>query len=472
LIRYVAFVALAPFCLACVSADAGYQDVRRLTSARIQQDVRWYARDDSVAPNQETRALLARPLSAGAAVQLALLNNQGLQAAFEELGVARGRLMEALRVPNPTADAALRFHPGEDTRPEIELQGMLDITELLFLPLRGGEAGARLDAAKLSVAGRVLDLALETRLSFYEYQAAAQTLELRQSILVALQASFEAARSLHEAGNVTDLSFANERALYEEARVAVTRAEAMLLARREELSALMGLWGRDVEWTTEERLADPTADDGALAQLETRALEKSLDLELIGRRFEAAGKGANLARIRGWLPELRAGVAAEREHDDELGWALGPALALELPLFYQGQGETEVARAEQRREQKLYADTAIQIRATARAIASRLQATAKSVEYYKRVLLPLRQQIVDATQLQYNAMNAGVFQLLLAKRDQIEAARAYVELSRDYWALRAEADQLLAGRLPRRAASPGAAGDESMPEQTGASESH
>lgn len=468
---HAAWIALAPFLVACVSSDAGYHDVRQLTSSRIRRDVRWYAHDSSVAGDKQTRELLARPLDAGAAVQVALLNNQGLQAAFEELGVARGRLVEALRLPNPTADAALRFHGRGEARPEIELQGMLDLSELLFMPLRGGAASAQLDAAKLSVAGRVLDLAFQARLSFYDYQAAAQTLELRRSILVALGASFEAAQRLHEAGNITDLSFANERALYEEARVALTHAEAMFLAGREELNAIMGLWGRGAAWTAEERMADPAAEESTLAELEARAIERSLDLELIQRRFEAAGKGANVARLRGWVPELRAGVSAEREHDDELGWTLGPAVSLGLPLFYQGQGETAVALADQRREQNLYADTAVRIRSTARAIASRLQATAKSADYYKTVLLPLRQQILDDTQLQYNAMSAGVFQLLQAKRDQIEAARAYVELLRDYWTLRAEVDQLLAGRLPRREASLEGAGG-AMPETSQGTGAH
>jgi cobalt-zinc-cadmium efflux system outer membrane protein len=44
-------------------------------------------------------------------------------------------------------------------------------------------------------------------------------------------------------------------------------------------------------------------------------------------------------------------------------------------------------------------------------------------------------------------MNIGVFQLLSAKRDQVETARAWVEALRDYWIARAELDQLLAGRL-------------------------
>jgi outer membrane protein TolC len=154
-------------------------------------------------------------------------------------------------------------------------------------------------------------------------------------------------------------------------------------------------------------------------------------------------------RLRGWVPELRAGVSAERELGADGDWSIGPALALELPLLYQGAGEAGVALAEMRREQRLYSDTAIRLRATARATASRLQAATKSAAYYKSVLLPLRQEVVEQTQLQFNAMNVGVFQLLQAKRDQIETARAYVDVLRQYWTARAEVEQLLAGRMPR-----------------------
>jgi hypothetical protein len=45
-----------------------------------------------------------------------------------------------------------------------------------------------------------------------------------------------------------------------------------------------------------------------------------------------------------------------------------------------------------------------------------------------------------------------LFQLLQAKREQIAAAQAYVQLLQDYWMARATAEQLLAGRLPPRSA--------------------
>ncbi len=440
-----AVLALGSALLACVSTDLGYQDVRSLTSARIGRDVRWDEHEPGGHAHAQTRALLAKPLDASSAVQIALLNNQGLQAAFEELGVARARYVQALQLPNPTLDGALKFRGGE-SQPSIELEALMDVSQLLFVASRGGVANAEVEAAKASVTGRVLDLAFQTRVSFYEYQAAEQTLELRHSILVALRASFGAAENLHAAGNITDLSYANEQALYEESRVAYTRAEAALRAAREELSALLGLWGKAGEWTAEPRLADAGLAQ-PLPNIEGQAIERSLDLEIIRRRFEAAAKGANVARARGWVPELRAGVTAEREEGQ---WGIGPAVAIQVPLFYQGQGEAGVALAQMRQEQRLYSDAAVRIRATSRAVAARLEFAAKSAAFYMSVLLPLRERIMKETELQYNAMGVGIFQLLQAKRDQIEAARSYVEVLREYWVLRAEADQLLAGRLPRQ----------------------
>jgi hypothetical protein len=41
-------------------------------------------------------------------------------------------------------------------------------------------------------------------------------------------------------------------------------------------------------------------------------------------------------------------------------------------------------------------------------------------------------------QLQYNAMQIGVFDLLRAKQEEVNAGREYVEALRDYWVARAD----------------------------------
>lgn len=428
----------------CVPANAGYDDVRDITSAHLGKDVRWHERQSGKKADAETKRLLGSPLTPDAAVQIALYNNEALQAAFEELGIARGRLVHALRLPNPTVGAALRY--GAADRPEIDIDATLSLSELLFMPWRNGVAQAELDAKKLEIAAKAVDLAFETRSTFFDYQAAGQKLELRRTVLESLRASLDMAERLHDAGNITDLALASERSFYEEARIAYARAEAAFAAEREKLNALMGVWGPSAaRWTAVENMPEPAPVEPLLENIEAKVVSKSLDLALFRRRFEQAARRANLSRVEGWVPELRAGVSAERQEAD---WGVGPLAELEVPLLYQGQGETAVALSEMRQQRKLFADTAVRLRARARAAASELSVTAESVRYYRTTLLPLRKKVLEETQLQYNAMNAGVFQLLQAKRDQIAAAQGYVDLLHDYWTLRTVVDQLLAGRLP------------------------
>jgi cobalt-zinc-cadmium efflux system outer membrane protein len=62
-------------------------------------------------------------------------------------------------------------------------------------------------------------------------------------------------------------------------------------------------------------------------------------------------------------------------------------------------------------------------------------------------VLPLRERIVRETQLHYNAMQVGVFELLRAREQQIQAAIAYVDALLDYWLARTDLDQLMSGRI-------------------------
>jgi len=392
--------------------------------------------------SDETAAkLLASPLTPDTAARVAILNSHAVQAAYARLGIAHGELVHALRVPNPRAEAAVRFRRSGS--PDIEILATIGLSELAFLPLRSEAAQASLEAERLAAVAFIVDLAFDVREAFVAYQAAEQSLDLDRTVLAATQAAADAAAHLHEAGNLTDLDLANERAFAEEARVATRRAETARVEARARLSELMGL-GSPADWTAATtRLPDPPAEELAVDHLEERALTQSLDLTMAKERATAADKRATAAQVEGLLPDLRAGVSARREGD----WGVGPAASLEVPLFYQGQGLTEVARAERREEEELGATLSFSIRRAARTAADRLTAARENAVEYRDVLLPLRQRVLDQTELEYNGMAVGVFQLLVAKRDEVQTARAYVELLREYWTARAEVERLEAGRL-------------------------
>jgi cobalt-zinc-cadmium efflux system outer membrane protein len=89
--------------------------------------------------------------------------------------------------------------------------------------------------------------------------------------------------------------------------------------------------------------------------------------------------------------------------------------------------------------------------------------------YYRDILLPLHERIVNESQLQYNAMQLGPIQLLRAREQQIETAVAYIEALRDYWLARGDAGQILSGRLPSSNGMPAAqtGGTRKMADQEG-----
>ena len=145
------------------------------------------------------------------------------------------------------------------------------------------------------------------------------------------------------------------------------------------------------------------------------------------------------------FPESSLVAGAERE---EGAWKIGPSIEFPIPLFDHGQGHFGRSAAELRRAQQEYYALGVRVRSTARLVQERLQGAEDRARYYRDILLPLRERIVHETQLQYNAMQLGVFELLRAREQQIQAAMAYVDTLLDYWLARTDLEQLLSGRLP------------------------
>lgn len=457
-LRHYGLLAVAVAALTgCVAENAGYNDVKRLTAARLEVEASWKSKEQA-APREEVAELVKQPLTAELAGKIAVLNSPRIQAEFEKLGVARAAWVSALQLPNPTVGGALVY--GIDDSPELDLDAAINVTALALLPSRSGIADVQLQATVREVVNTVLEVAFDAKRAFIEFQISSAELELRKTITQSWFASSEMAKRLFELGNVPELRSANERAFYEETRVQQARTEARVQAAREQLNAVLGLWG---EWGARwEQASGPLPSPEPLEEtrallvgLEAQAIERSLGLEAARLRYQALAKQANLARFAGWTPQIHAGVRVARERDDgePARWGAGPLVELGVPLFYQGQGESGVALAEMRRQVNLLDDIAIRTRSNSRAAQAKLTVAAQTAAHYRDVILPLRGQVVEQTQLQYNAMNVGVFELLQAKNMEIAAHLAYLEVVRDYWLTRLDIEQLRKGGLRSGAVS-------------------
>ena len=107
--------------------------------------------------------------------------------------------------------------------------------------------------------------------------------------------------------------------------------------------------------------------------------------------------------------------------------------------------DVETAKAEFDALMERYHGLAIDLRSATRETLSRVTSAYARARQYERVILPAQRRVVEETQLQYNAMQLGIFQLLQARREQLDVELAYVDTLREFWSSAAAIDTLLAG---------------------------
>jgi cobalt-zinc-cadmium efflux system outer membrane protein len=435
-----------------MTLDAGFDDIKATVERRSALQISWNNGTElDQEASEKLNSLLKRKLTADGAVQIALLNNRDLQAVYSDLGVAQADLVQAGLLSNPIFDASVMFPVRGGGRPDLELGAAMNFLNVFYIPLRRRVAAARFEEMKIRVTGAVLDFAGQVRGAFYNYGADEQMLELRRTIVDVLGASFEVTRRLHEAGNVSDLDFLRDRAQLEAAKLALRSAEVSTRQSREELNVLMGLWGEQIEWKSAGRLPDIQEPPDGVTNIERLAHERSMEIAAARQRWNAEGEQLGLTRWTALLPEFSAGPKAER---NDGAWEVGPKLGFLIPLFDHGQARSARIVAELRRIESEYYALAVRVRSRARAVLDRLEGAGDRAVYYRDILLPLHERIVNETQLQYNAMQLGPLQLLRAREQQIETAVSYIGALRDYWFARADIAQLLSGRLPGAPTAP------------------
>lgn len=429
----------------CLTASIGgdVAEVRARTQVPVLADIV----DRGVDPDSDddARALLGRPLDADAAVRVALLNNRALRAQLRELGVARGRLIQARQVDNPTFE--VESLPERNT--SVELRVEYDLTSLVLAPLRAKAAAEDLAAARYDVSGAVIQLGYDVRSAFYALQSSQQRLTLARGALETFAAGRDAAEALLAAGNIPALDASTQIAAHEKARVLVARLELEVAERRERVQRLLGLHGEDTTWEIAAALGPVPAAPPIPEHPEACAVEASLELAAARRRLEASARRTKLARAEGWLPDVAVDVHALHGDPERAGrapWGVGAGVSLSVPLFNRNRGTTRAHEAEFDARMERMHGAAVDIRSAAREARNRVVSAHARAKQFQDVIVPAQRRVADETQLQYNAMQLGVFQLLQARRDQLDVELAEVETLREYWDAAAALDALLTGR--------------------------
>jgi outer membrane protein TolC len=440
-------VVLAAGC-ASFSEDGGLGTVRDVVRERSGKDIAWARADDERrALDERVAELLAKkPLGVEEAVQVALYNNRGLQAAFHELGALEADLVQAGRLPNPRF-TMLRASRQADVGREykIELALTANIFALATMPLALEVERRRFYAGQRALALEVLAVASSTRKAYYAAVAAKETVRYQREVERLAQASAELARRMARAGNWNKLQQAREQGFYADAALNLARAEQAQIAARERLVRLLGVWGMQTRFELPERLPDLPAAVDDLPDVERDAIANRLDIQAARADTEALARNLGLTKVTRFLSVIELGPARVHEGQMPPAWKRGFEIGFEIPIF--DWGGAKVARAESIYMQAVNrtAEIAVNARSEVREAYHGYRSGYDVARHYRDEIVPLRKRIADENLLRYNGMLIGVFELLADARTQIASVNAYIESLRDFWLAKADLDMAMIG---------------------------
>jgi outer membrane protein TolC len=432
----VVVIAAALMLAACktFSPDGGMSVAANIADRELQKDtIAIRSQDDADAAGARVRQLLKRPLTADGAVQIALLNNRGLQAAYNELGIAEAVSLRQSLPPNPSVSIS-RVSGSVET--EIDRQIVGNILALVTLPARSEIAADRFRQAQLIAALETLRVAAEARRAFYRAVGARELIGLLTHADSAAATSAQFAKRLGETGAMNKLDQAREQAFHTEVTTQLARARQRAAIERERLIRSLGLSGNDLDFTLLNALPALPRRAHVLRTVEQDAVSRRVDLQIARIELATLAKSYGLTQATRFINVLDAGYAdkiTNNKDSDEHVRDRGFTVTFEVPLF--DFGEARVREAEQTYMQAVnrLAEKAVNVRSEARLAYSAYRSSYDIANRYQRDVLPLRKTISDEMMLRYGAMQVDVFSLLNDARQRIAANIAAAEARRDFW---------------------------------------
>jgi hypothetical protein len=419
---------------ATFSKDGGIDHVQSLAADRVGASVTLPApRASAAGTNDAIKALLAQPLTADAAVQLAILNNPRVKASLATLGVAEADVVQAGRLANPVFSFTnLRNSEAQS----IERALLVNLLSVVTMPLRQTIANRQFNAAQLEVAADVVRLASDARKAWISAVAAQQAVTYFEQVRTAAEAGAELAERMARVGNFNKLSHMREQAFYADATAQLAKARLAANTERERLIRLLGLSGPDAKLQLPDRLPDLPATPVQYANAEQLALERRLDVQLARRTTAAVAADLGLTRATGFINVLEAGYVNESESGEHR--KNGYEVEIAIPLF--DWGDAKIARAEALYMQSVHrtAEVAINAQSEVRESYQSYRTNYDIARHYRDEIVPLRKRIADENMLRYNGMLIGVFELLADAREQVVSVSGYLDALREFWLTQAD----------------------------------
>lgn len=421
---------------------AGFANVENQTSVAIGKRTAFAeTQAENEALREQVHAMVYRKtISADTSVQVALLNNKGLQASYANVGISAADAWQQATPENPIVSIGVLGIGASELGAYRAIEGLIraNILDATTRKQRVALADVTFRAAQLEAVNDTLTLATRTRKAWVDAVSAFETVSYLSRAKATSDAGSELARRLGETGALNKAAQAREQAFNAELAGQLAQARLNATRAKENLTRLMGLWGTEVDYFVPDALPALPHSIGGITNIEARALNNRVDLRVakLGLEAQAAAFGlTDQTRIVSDL-ELVAGFEAEREAEGgDIATETTPQVELEfaIPVYDTGKARMRKAELTYLQAANVLAEKAVNVRSEARGAELSYHAAYKIARHYRDVLVPLRRTVEEEGLLSYNGMITSTFELLADTRGKLSASLEAANAKREFY---------------------------------------
>ena len=483
--KFVGILFLWPGFAGCATVDSrpDFQNAGHLIAERTGvKEVYDPSADETV--EQKVAEFLADGLTLDEAVSVALLNNHGFQALFQDIGVSRADVVQAGLVSNPSLSMIVQFPEGGG-RSKLNVGFAQQLVDLWQIPVRRRIAEAQLEQTLLEAARRAVELSAEVKTMYHRVLTLQRAEAIAVENLHLVDESLKLAKARFDAGETSQLDFNLVRAASFDASLELLAAKRDHRVARIELARALGLSRSDQSLTLVETAPDGGVTgindeqllfyalterlDAQAAALATRAADDELKRQYLnlfpdvtvgvemerpdrralpGRNVLADTARASVANGRLTAPDIQSRAQRDQERSQIVDSLLGPSLNITLPIWDQNQAQIAKARfkaAQRRKEYENLLDTIAQQVQEALTVA---QSAEERVQFYHDQALPQAESNVEAARRAYRGGEQSVLVLIDAQEELIKLRRSYLETTLSRAVAFVELERAVGGHLP------------------------
>lgn len=426
-----------------LSQNEIFDSVNQMTTMRGAESLQWIKTPQEAARVDESvKMLLSQPLNEENAVRITLLNNRSLQQTYGEIGISQSELVEAGLMRNPLLGYSVGRSSGVTTS---TLSVEVAFLDLLWIPLRRELGGLALEETKAHVGDTVLRTVRDAKKSYIDARLAHERVILYRSILKSHEASLQLAVRQYTAGNLSKRNMLKIQDSYERARIESIKLARHNATAREALNKILGLYGEQTHYLLSTQSLKLNFSIPSEIGLEKMAISNRLDMAAAMRRVDYASKQLGYSENTRLLSDADLSVDSEKTTDEKRFNTFG--VKIPIPIFDFGQGRVSKAQALYNQSVHRLYETAVNIRSDVREGYAQLRYSYDIAHEYDEVIVKINQQILGETQLFYNGMLDGIYELLEDQRRAGEAKMKSLDALGEYQKAQADLEYTIGGKL-------------------------